>query len=130
MTPFWFKCRFFAMSLDCDGGTNILWIYQPPSIFLNSFVMACLEKIFWVTEKSGDFASVTFLSCLPVVSNIFVSAIFTFFAWFLPNFQPGRTVWHNCLELQLGLQNTIGPPDPENFFLSEQRTGLNFDRKK
>ena len=28
MTPFWFKCRFFAMSFDCDGGTNILWIYQ------------------------------------------------------------------------------------------------------
>ena len=28
MTPFWFKCRFFAMSLDCDGGTNIVRIYR------------------------------------------------------------------------------------------------------
>ena len=28
MTSFWFKFRFFAMLLDCDGSTNILWIYH------------------------------------------------------------------------------------------------------
>ena len=28
ITPFWSKCRFFAMLLDCDGGTNILWMHR------------------------------------------------------------------------------------------------------
>ena len=31
---------FFAMSLDCDGGTNILWIYQ----CLNSVLIANCES--------------------------------------------------------------------------------------
>ena len=55
MTPFWFKCRFFAMSLDCDGGTNILWIYQEHLqlfFFLEFFLLvlsiSCFFSIFVV----------------------------------------------------------------------------------
>ena len=57
MTPFWFKCRFFAMSLDCDGGTNILWIYlyRKFTYYLSSSLTSLsLSFIMFWTRIIGD----------------------------------------------------------------------------
>ena len=46
---FWFKCRFFfAMSLDCDSGTNILTMHHNAST-----IYAANESKSWVVVVSG-----------------------------------------------------------------------------